>query len=68
MTTDQAQNIVNALLSDLEGRGGFDVINEVRGDPETYEELYATLTEEVKQAFVSDRRPHRSRFFGERIP
>jgi len=63
MTEDQAQNIVNALLSELEGRGGFDIINQVQDDKEVYVEMYASLTERVQEAFASDARPHHSRFY-----
>ena len=63
MTEDQAQNIVNALLSELEGRRGFDIINEVQDDKEVYVEMYATLTDRVQEAFSSDASPHHSRFY-----
>lgn len=64
MTTDQAENIVNAVLADLEGRSGFDMINQIMDDTEVYTEMYATLTERVKFAFTGDARPHHSRFYG----
>ena len=51
MTRRDAQNIVNAILQDLEGRRGFGVIGLVKDDTEVYEAMYGELTDVVLEAF-----------------
>lgn len=64
MNVDRARRIVNAVLDELEGRGGFDVINQVMDDVEVYREMYAALVGVVQAADASDADPSESRFFG----
>ena len=48
MDKETAKNIVNAIFNELEGRSGFDVLNEVRdNDAPTYTEMHATCIERV---------------------
>ena len=42
MEKEEAERIVNAIFSELEGRGGFDILNLIRDDTETYDEMHAT--------------------------
>ena len=65
MNKDQAQRIVNAVLTDLEDRGGFDIINQIRDDTEVYEEMYASLVEGTIRAAESNDDPTKSRFHPE---
>jgi hypothetical protein len=62
MTKDQAKRIINALLGNLEGRNGFDIINVIRDDPQVYNEMYASLVEDTIQAAESSDDPSKSRF------
>lgn len=50
MKLDEAQHIVNEIFDELEGRGGFDILNMIRGDKEVYDEMYATCVERVQRA------------------
>lgn len=49
-----AKRIVNALLANLEGRGGFDIINLIMDDEETYKEMYYSLLEDTVEAADSN--------------
>jgi hypothetical protein len=62
MSKDQAKRIVNALLSNLEGRSGFDIINSIMDDTEVYNEMYASLVEDTVLASASSDDPSKSRF------
>jgi len=64
MTPQEAQRIVNAVLDELSGRGGFDIIEQVMDDTKTYQEMYTSLVSVVIETFDDDRSdPQRSRFY-----
>ena len=49
-----AKDIVNAIFSELSGRGGFDILDEVHDDAETYREMHAKCSERVLSAADGD--------------
>ncbi len=66
MRDDQAERIVSAVLDELEGRGGMDMLNIIHDDTETYSEMYWTLKERVIAAFDSHKEPTKDRWHPER--
>lgn len=62
---EQAERIVNAVLCELEGRGGMDILNIIHDDTETYNEMYETLKDRVIDAFKSDDDPTKDRWHPE---
>lgn len=60
MTKDEAQRVVNAVLANLEGRSGFDILNLIHDDTDVYEEMYANLTASVQKAAACDDDPKES--------
>ena len=57
MDKKAAQRIVNALLTELEGRGGFDILNIIHDDTGVYNEMYEACVSEVLKTFFSVSRP-----------
>ena len=57
MNKKQAERIVNALLAELEGRGGMDILNIIHDDTETYSEMYESLVTRTLDAFTSPEDP-----------
>jgi len=51
---------VNAILSNLEDRGSFDILNTIHDDKYVYEEMYPDLVETVLKAHKSQRDPKES--------
>lgn len=65
MNRKTAERIVNAVLDNLEGRSGFDVINVIIGDEDVYKEMYDSLVHEVQRAAQRNDDPTTSRFYTE---
>ena len=56
MKEHAAQRIVNAILAELSGRGGFDLIGSLQSeDPETYLDLYKSCVKVTLKASRSAR-------------
>ncbi len=66
MTKKTAQLIVNALLTELEGRGGFDILNIIHCDTEVYNEMYAACIAQVREASSSPSDPQDSIWYPEK--
>lgn len=47
MDQKTAHSIVNSIFSELEGRGGFDILNIIHSDTEVYNEMHATCVKKV---------------------
>ena len=66
MDKKAAQRIVNALLTELEGRGGFDILNIIHDDTEVYNEMYAACVDQVREASSSRSDPKDSLWYPEK--
>lgn len=63
MTRDQARRVFNALLTKLEGRSGFDILNMIHGDDEVYNEMYESLVDRTIKAYEAAGDPRKSHWF-----
>lgn len=66
MNIRKARHIVNAVLNELEGRGGFDIINVIMADKEVYEDMYDTLVTRTLEAYTEEGDPKEDRYFPEK--
>lgn len=64
MTGKQLQNIVNAVLENLDGRRGFELISTLYTEnPEVYDEMYESLTKSAYDAIECGKDPAKHHFF-----
>ena len=54
MDKSTAKRIVNMLFAELEGRGGFDILNIIKDDEEVYAEMHSTCIDMVTLAAASN--------------
>lgn len=64
----EAKRIVNAVLANLEGRSGFDIINLIMDADEVYREMYDSLVKDTMDAAGSNDNYTKNRFYPRTAP